>query len=91
MSTKILTDDERLVAEQAVAMYREVQRAMQAAPHGHGLSCTEAAVLEHGHAFLKSVLEQTVSAHQEAQKKGSVAGRASVVETLPSNTTRTKS
>ena len=34
---------DRLVAEQALLACREVKKAMEAAPHGQGLACTEAA------------------------------------------------
>ncbi len=34
MSIHYHTEEERLVAEQAVAAYREAQKAMAAAPHG---------------------------------------------------------
>jgi len=42
-----LSDDERLVAEQAVATYRAVKLAGEQAPHGRGLACLEQAVREH--------------------------------------------
>lgn len=90
MSTKPQTEEERLVAEQAIAMYREVQKAMASAPHGQGLACTESALLEHGRAFLRSVLEQTMSAHAEAQKGGSAPGRVGVGKRPRSGTTRPK-
>lgn len=90
MSGKPRTNDERLVAEQAVAMYREVQRAMQAAPPGQGLACTESALLAYGRAFLRSVLEQTVSAHAEAQKGGPAPDSVSVEELPRSSTTPPK-
>jgi hypothetical protein len=90
MFAKPCTEDERLVAEQALAMYREVKRAKEAAPHGQGLACTESALLEHGRAFLRSVLEQTVSAHAEAQKGGPAVGRVSVEEMPHSSITPPK-
>ena len=90
MSAKPCTDEERLVAEQAIAMYREVQKAMEAAPHGQGLACTESAVLEHGREFLRSVLQQTVSAHEEAQKGGPAVGHVRVEDVLRSSITRPK-
>ena len=90
MSSNPRTEEERLVAEQAVAMYREVRKAMEAAPHGRGLACTEEALLRHGQAFMRSMMEQVISAHPEAQKGGPVAGRARVEEAPPSSTTRRK-
>lgn len=90
MSAKLHTADERLVAEQAVAMYREVRKAMESAPHGQGLAVTESALLAHGRTFLRSVLEQTMSAHTEAQKGGPAAGRATAEELPHSSTTPPK-
>ena len=90
MSAKPHTEDERLVAEQAVAMYREVRKAMEAAPHGQGLAFTESALLEHGRTFLRSVLQQTMSAHPEAQKGGPAAGRVTAEELPHSSTTPPK-
>ena len=87
MSTQVRTNDERLVAEQAVAFYREVHKAMSAAPHGQGLAFTEAALLTHGQAFLRSVMEQVISAQTEAQKGGPAAGGASAAEMPPSSST----
>jgi hypothetical protein len=91
MSNAYRTEEERLVAEQAVAMYREVLKTMESAPHGHGMACMEAAVLTHGRNLMRSVLQQASSAHPEAQKGGPAADGARV-ETMPrSSTTRGKS
>jgi hypothetical protein len=65
------TAEERLVAERAVALHREVMAAVENAPWGQGLAVTEAAVLDGGHAFLRQMLEEALSAHSEAQKGGS--------------------
>ena len=91
MSIDYRTEEERLVAEQAITAYREVVKAMEAAPHGQGLACTEAAVLTHGRAWLRSMMEQAMSAHPEAQKGGPVAGDVRVEEMPRSSTTRAKS
>ena len=48
MDLNSLSDNERLVAEQAIAAYRTVQAAAKAAPHGRGLACIEAAVHKAG-------------------------------------------
>jgi hypothetical protein len=40
------------------------------APHGKGLWCLEQAVLDHGRDLLRLTLERSISARQEAQKKG---------------------
>jgi hypothetical protein len=65
-----LTDDERLIAEKAVLMARAVKQAGDLAPHGKGLACLERAVLDHGGELLRVTLERTISARDEAQKKG---------------------
>lgn len=88
MSAKLRTEEERLVAEQAVAFYREVRKAMEAAPEGRGLLYTEEALLTQGRAFLRSVMEQVMSAHPEAQKGGPAAGGVSVEEVPPSSMNR---
>lgn len=70
MDLSKLTDDERLIAEQAVAMARAVKLAGDQAPHGKGLFCLEQAVLDRGKELMRTVLQKTVSAHPEAQKRG---------------------
>jgi hypothetical protein len=91
MSTKDRTEAERLVAEQAVAAYREVLKAMEAAPHGQGFAFTETAVLAEGRSLMQSMMEQAMSAHPEAQKGGPAAGGVGAEEVPPSSTTRAKS
>ena len=88
MSIEYGTEAERLVAEQAIAAYREVLKAMEAAPEGQGLARTEAAVLGEGRVLLRAMMEQAMSAHPEAQKGGPVAGGARVKEVRRSSTTR---
>ena len=70
MDLSKLTDDERLIAEQAVAMARSVKMAGDQAPYGKGLFCLEQAVLDHGKELMRTVLQKTISAHSEAQKRG---------------------
>lgn len=70
-----LSDNERLVAEQAVAAYRTATRAMREAPQGHGLDRIEQAVRDKGFEALRTMVERAASEHDEAQKKGSLAGR----------------
>ena len=65
-----LTEDERLIAEQAVATFRAVKLAGDQAPHGKGLSRLEQAIHEHGDELLRSTLQRVVSARDEAQKRG---------------------
>ena len=50
------TESERLIAERAVLLNREVMAAMQGAPHGHGLEVTEAAVMQGGQELLRLLL-----------------------------------
>jgi hypothetical protein len=70
MDWKQLTDDERLIAEQAVLMSRAVKQAGDRAPHGQGLAYLEQAVLDHGGELLRKTLERSIGARDEAQKKG---------------------
>lgn len=91
MSIKCRTQAERLVAEQAIAAYREVIKAMASAPQGQGLACTEAAVLAEGRPLLRSMMEQAMSAHPEAQKGGPAAVGVRVEKVPRSSTTRAKS
>lgn len=79
--------EERLVAEQAVALRRQVMQAMETAPVGQGLAVTEAAVLDGGRAFLRQMLEEALSAHAEAQKGGSAPGPARAAKTPRSRRT----
>jgi hypothetical protein len=65
-----LSDDERLIAEQAVATLRMVKEAGKAAPYGKGLFCLEQAVHDHGFPLLRDILQRSIGAHDEAQKKG---------------------
>lgn len=72
MDWKKLTDDERLVAEQAVATFRAVKLAGDRAPHGQGLAHLEQAVRERGDALLRETLRRAADARdrEAAQKKG---------------------
>ena len=65
-----LSEDERLIAEQAVATFRAVRLAGGRAPHGHGLAHLEQAVREHGDALLRETLRRATEAEDAAQKKG---------------------
>ena len=71
MDWNAFSDDERLIAEQAVATYRAVKLAGQQAPHGKGLACLEQAVRQHGDELLRNTLQRVINAQDEAQKKGS--------------------
>jgi len=91
MSIDYRTEEERLIAEQAIAAYRESNKAMQAAREGEGLAVTEMAVLTEGRRLMQYMLEQLISAHPEAQKGGPAPGDASAERTRRSSTTRGKS
>lgn len=88
MSLECRSEQERLVAEQAVLAFRATMAAMASAPHGQGLAVTEAAVLEQGRALLQRMLSEALSTHAEVQKGGSAPSPASAPEMPPSNTTR---
>ena len=90
MSTDYRTEAERLVAEQAVAAYREVIKAMEIAPEGQGFACTEASALTEGRALTRSIMKQAMSAHPEAQKGGSAPNDVPAGKTPRSSTTRAK-
>jgi hypothetical protein len=63
-------DAERLVAEQALLNYRELQAVMKDAPHGRGMAVLEQAVREKGFEQMRQTLRLLASAHDEAQKRG---------------------
>lgn len=70
------SDEERLVAEQALLNYRELKRVMKDAPFGKGMAVLEQAVREKGFEPMRQTLSLLANAHDEAQKKGSTASRA---------------
>ena len=63
------SDEERLVAEQALLNYRELQRVMKDAPFGKGMAVLEQAVREKGFEQMRQTLSLLANAHVEAQKK----------------------
>lgn len=75
MNWDSLSDNERVVAEQAIAAYRTLAAAGKAAPHGHGLARIEEAVHKEGFEVLRRMVELSASEHAEAQKGGPAAGR----------------
>lgn len=83
MSRSFRDENERLVAEQAVLVYRAVVEAAQTAPHGQGLACMEAAVLDQGREHLRQLMQRATTAQVQAQeKKGGAVGSAGVVVPL---------
>jgi len=64
---------ERLVAEQALLNYRELQRVMKNAPYGKGMAVLEQAVREKGFEQMRQTLSLLVNAQERpepGQKKG---------------------
>lgn len=90
MSSGYRDENERLVAEQAVLVYRSVIEAMQTAPHGQGMACMEDAVLQEGREHLRQILERAATAHAEAQKKGSAHTPAAAEGPSPFDTRQGK-
>jgi hypothetical protein len=79
MDLSKLSSRERLAAEQAVLLQRELDRVADAAPHGKGFECLEAAITDAGFSFLRQRLSDSLSARQEAQKRGSASAPAPAV------------
>lgn len=79
MDFSTLTSRERLAAEQAVLLQRELDRAADQAPHGKGFACLEAAITDSGFAFLRQRLGDSIGGHEEAQRKGSAFDAARAV------------
>jgi hypothetical protein len=73
MNLNELTENERLVAEQAVLAYQVVRQTAGSAPEGHGMELVEQTVRDKGFDLLRRMIELGASEHPEAQKKGSAA------------------
>ena len=73
MDLNELTGDERIIAEHAVLSYQAIRQATREAKPGEGMAVTEHAVTIKGMETLRKMFELSVSEHDEAQKKGSVA------------------
>jgi hypothetical protein len=70
MDLSTLSDNERLIAEQALLAYRSVREAVKTAPHGRGMDRIEQAVRDKGFDLLRRMVEVGASEHPEAQKGG---------------------
>lgn len=70
-SITVASEQEKLVALQAIETYRALQKAVKEAPHGQGLAYTEAVVHEKGFEHLRKMYQSALQEHPEAQKKGS--------------------
>ena len=67
---KFENDEERLVAEQALLNYRELQAVMKSAPYGKAMAVLEQAVRQKGFDQMRQTLSLLVNAHDDGQKKG---------------------
>ena len=76
MLIEVQDERERLVAEQALLAFRAMGRARDAAEHGHGLEAIERVAIGDGLGVVRQMVQQSLSAHEEAQKKGSASGGA---------------
>jgi hypothetical protein len=88
MSQSFQDENERLVAEQAVLVYRAVMEAAQTAPHGQGLTRMETAVLDQGREHLRQILQRATTA--QAQEKGGAVGAAGAAGPLAFGTVPAK-
>lgn len=80
-----LTENERLVAEQAVLTYRALEEAAMSAPRGKGMQTLERVVHDKGFEHLRMMLQTVASARPEAQKKGFAFNAATAAESGSSN------
>jgi hypothetical protein len=77
MLIEVQDERERLVAEQALLAFRAMDQARDSAPHGRGLEAIEEVAVSQGLGVVRQMVQQSLSAHEEAQKKeGSVSGGA---------------
>lgn len=65
-----------MVAEQALLAFRAMDRARDSAEYGRGLEAIEQVAVSDGLGVVRQMVQQSLSAHEEAQKKGSVSGGA---------------
>jgi hypothetical protein len=73
MDLSKLSEQERLVAEQAVLTLRALNDAGDQAEWGHGMEALESVIHDKGFEHLRNMLSVAASARPEAQKKGRVA------------------
>jgi hypothetical protein len=53
-----------------------MDQARDAAEHGHGLEAIEKVAVTDGLGVVRQMVQQSLSAHEEAQKRGSASGGA---------------
>lgn len=73
MHVQVNNEREKLVLEQALLAYREVEAARLGAAYGHGMEVLEQAVIDTGRRQQRQVLELALRSQAEAQKKGADA------------------
>jgi len=73
MHVEVKNERERLIAEQALLAYREVEAAGAAAAYGQGMAALEDAALEAGRRQMRRMVEQALGSRAAAQKGGAVA------------------
>src|SRR5262245_3738159 len=72
-------EQERLAAEQAVAMVRELHALADAAPDGKVLAVVEREAVERGRRFVRDRLQDVLNAQAESlEQKGGASGSAPV-------------
>lgn len=76
MHVQVNDEREKLVLEQALLAYREVDEARRSAPYGHGMEVLEQVVIDTGRRQQRQVLELALRSQAEAQKKGADARTA---------------
>ena len=76
MKIEVQDERERLVAEQALLALRAMDQARDSAEYGRGLEAIEEVALREGLGVVRQMVQQSLSAHEEAQKGGSASGGA---------------
>jgi len=74
ISIRVESSLQALMAEQAVAMARQLEAASQAAPDGKVLSCLEQLAVEQGREFTRKSLEAALQAEAETVEKKRTTG-----------------
>ena len=82
MRIELHDEAERLAAQQAVDLLRELRRAGRE-QEGRGLAALEEVILDRGREHLRKTLELAAGAHPEAQKGGPAAGPATPAGDAP--------
>ena len=79
-----LTPEERLIAEQAVENFRELNQACNEASDGTVLAIAESLAMRQGRELIRKTLQASLSGQAEGvEKKGRRAGVAPVADAVP--------